>query len=282
MLKIAVLCSDYSHHDYLVARMQASFQISLIVRERASGYRDRLWRQHRWIDYYYWQYHRIRRWALGLSSYRREDFAQKIVIPPDRLVPQIVTEDINDSKVVHALQQVEPDLTVIMGTSILKKDVLCAAGPAIVNIHGGYLPWYRGNHCFFFALYQREFDKIGSTIHFVNQGIDTGDIIERVVPEIGPADNAEALYSRAEKMAIERLVELVRSFQNGVPFPRTPQQFKGRLYLTRDRKIRHDLIHWARSVSGAHQKALAAWKNARPEPGPVVEPSSSVAKGNLE
>jgi methionyl-tRNA formyltransferase len=200
----------------------------------------------------------------------------------------MVTDDINHPKVVQALEQVRPDVTIIMGTSILEQDVLYATGPATVNIHGGYLPWYRGNHCFFFALYQREFSKIGSTIHFVNQGIDTGDIIENVVPEIGPDDNAEALYCRAEKMAIDRLVELVRSFENGVPFPRAPQQFKGHLYLTRDRKIRHDVLHWARCVLGTHQKALAVWRSAKLEQsGQTIRESdaesrSTVVSSNLE
>ena len=116
------------------------------------------------------------------------------------------------------LRAAEPDAVVVMGTSILRPAVLEAAGPVILNVHGGFLPHYRGNHCFFWALYDARHDLIGTTIHFVDPGIDTGDIIEIVTTTVAADDNAETLYCRAELLAIERLAHWLRQLEAGVAY----------------------------------------------------------------
>ncbi|MCC6557809.1 MAG: hypothetical protein IT372_33090, partial [Polyangiaceae bacterium] len=148
------------------------------------------------------------------------------------------------------LAAARPDLTVIICTSILRPEVIEAAGGPIINVHGGCLPRYRGNHCFFFALYNGDFDNIGSTIHFVDRGIDTGDIIEVVRPAIHADDSAERLYCRAEKMAIHRLVELLEDLERGRPLPRRAHGMRAALHRTRDRKPYHDVALWLRRKAG--------------------------------
>ena len=102
--------------------------------------------------------------------------------------------------------------------------MLNAAGWHVINIHGGHLPDYRGNHCFFFALFDGRRDKTNSTIHFVDAGVDTGDVIEHVTSDAQPGEAAEILaYRRAEKRAVHRLVELLRSLEEGCSLPRTRQ-----------------------------------------------------------
>jgi methionyl-tRNA formyltransferase len=257
--RIAILTSDEPHHDYMIATMRTNFHVVLVIKEPGSRMRVRARREKRWPDYVFMNYHNWRRTLLGLNSYRSKYFSDIPAAPEQRVCPEITVDYINDPEVADMLIEARPDLTIIMAPSILKRQVLQAAG-TIINVHGGFLPYYRGNHCFFFALYNQEFDKIGSTIHFVNAGIDTGDIIDIVVPPIKVTDNAERLYCRAEKMAVHKLVDLIRSAQQGGVFPRQAQLFRGRLYKTRDRKPWHDLHHWLRCVTGVHSRALTAWK----------------------
>ena len=244
--RIAVLCSDDAHHKYLVALLRSRFDVVSVVVEPSRCQRRRLREQSHYVEYAYALYHHLRRTVLGLNRYRRRYFADVAGAPSDPFDGALTVEWINDPAVSALLESVRPDLTVIICTSILKARVLEAAGPMIVNVHGGYLPYYRGNHCIFFALYRGELDRIGSTIHFVNAGIDTGDIIEVVVPPVGPRDNAEALYCRGEKLAIHRLADLLERWEQSEPLPRRPQTSRGRLYHTRDRKPHHDLILWLR------------------------------------
>ena len=243
-MKLAILCSDDAHHGYLVDRLAERFTIAAVVVEPVRCQRRRLRIKGRYRDWFWALYHFWRREFLGLNRYRRTYFGGNGPRPIANTA-WLNTEWINDPAVLELLAVVEPDITIVIGTSILKTPVLQAARTAI-NIHGGFLPFYRGNHCFFFALYQEAFDHIGSTIHFVDSGIDTGDMIELVVPPLFPTDNAEKLYSRAEKMAIHRLVALLSALEAGMALPRRKQPEKGRLYRTRDRGPWHDLALFVR------------------------------------
>jgi len=151
---------------------------------------------------------------------------------------------INSSLVQASLLAWKPDVVIVCGTSILLTKTLRLCGATVLNVHGGYLPDYRGNHCIFFALYEQEYDKIGATIHFVSKGIDTGDIVEVIRPEIDPSDNAEKIYCRADYLAFVRLVELLHAYEQGNALPRRRQPPVGRTFKMKDRKPLHDILYW--------------------------------------
>ena len=52
----------------------------------------------------------------------------------------------------------------------------------MVNLHGGLSPEYRGADCTFWALYNGEPENVGCTLHYINEGIDTGDLIAHISP----------------------------------------------------------------------------------------------------
>jgi methionyl-tRNA formyltransferase len=248
--RIAVLTSSGPHHRYLVATLRAAgFDVGAVVIEPWKAQRHRKWKLGRRKDWAWAVYHDLRRKVLGLDAYRRGAFAD-LPTPLGPEPPTITVDWINDQAVVDTLRQARPDVTVVMGTSIIKDRVLEAAGDVVLNLHGGYLPDYRGNHCIFFALHNGDFDKVGTTIHFVDRGIDTGDLLEVVVPALRPDDNAEAMYCRAELAAVHRLVSWLDHYERGGELVRTPQGRKGKLHNIRDRKPQHDLSVWLRRRTG--------------------------------
>ena len=245
-MKLAILCSDDAHHKYLVSLLRSMFDVGTVIVESAASQRQRLLRTGRYVDYFYNLYHYLRRRAFGLSRYRKRYFSRSTAPPRDVKCHFCQVHWINEQAVVQMLKETAPDVTVVMGTSILRKPVLEAAGANILNIHGGYLPDYRGNHCIFFAMYDGAWNKLGSTIHFIDPGIDTGDIVEVVVPPLFFFDCPEKVYCRAELMAIERLTYWLRVLERGEMLPRAKQEKRGRLCRTRDRKLRHEFFFWIR------------------------------------
>ena len=240
-MKIVTLTSDDHHHRCLVSLLASEFSLQGAVIEPGREQIRRPWRHGRWCDYSWNIYHRCRRYALGLDRYRREYFETRTPSRHGRTFPQLVVPWINDPVVADAIRTWKPDITVVCCTSILKAPTLEACGPNVLNVHGGHLPDYRGNHCFFWALYYGTYDKIGSTVHFVDRGIDTGDIVAVVTPPVRPDDNAERLYCRAEWLAFQRLMTLLRGLDRGEALPRHPQPSGGRTFRTRDRRPWHDL-----------------------------------------
>lgn len=250
-LRVALLRGDDHHNLHMDRLLRERFDMVATVVEPQAAQRRALRRRGKWRDAVAAEYHRARRTALGLNRYRRAYFADELRGYSPHADAEILTvESINDARVPSAVSAARPDICVITCTTILSRETITGIGADIVNIHGGHLPDYRGCHCFFFALYDGRFDRIGSTIHFVDPGVDTGDIIEVVRPAIHRSDNAEKLYCRAERLAAYRACELLACLESGEPLPRTPQPFRGRLCLRRDRRPMHDLRFVARRLCG--------------------------------
>lgn len=241
MKKYLIICADGPHHKYLINELvKSGLNIEGIVIELSNEKVKRLLNKKKYKVYLTNKYHEYRRKIVGSDRYRSNYF-KTYLDPRVSKVKSIKVSSVNDKETIDFIKGVNPDCTIVMGTSILGKETINACNRYLINIHGGFLPYYKGNHCFFFALYNKEYDKIGSTIHFVNTGIDSGDIIEHVIPEIKVYDNAEKIYCRAEKKAIFRLIEILKAYDKGAEIKGTKQENKGKLYYTRDRRLRYDL-----------------------------------------
>ena len=92
---------------------------------------------------------------------------------------------------------------------------------ATVNCHPGLLPWLRGSASVGWALY-KDLPQ-GATAHFIDPGIDTGDIIVRRRLPVHRTDTYESLCSRVAILAAELMAETLRLFAEGDP-PRVPQE----------------------------------------------------------
>ena len=156
--RIAILCSNGPHHEYLTKVLGNELSVAIVIVEPVAEQKRRRARSGRLGDRLADAYHSYRRRALGLDRYRRSYFMDDSLSAPAMEVKTV--KWINDPEVVDLLRGVQPEMTIVMGTSVLHKQTLEAARGMIINIHGGYLPYYRGNHCFFFALYNGDIDKI--------------------------------------------------------------------------------------------------------------------------
>lgn len=244
-LRVALLRSDDAHHVHLSGLLRAHFGLVAEVVEPARCQEQRLLHHGRHVDYVARVYHRARRCLFGLDRYRQAQFAQVPAAPPADVTAEVAW--INDGRVADILRAAVPDVTVIIGVSVLRVSVLRAVSGPVLNIHGGWLPDYRGNHAIFFALYHNEPHKVGATIHFVDPGVDTGDLIEVVAPEVDPDASAEVLYCRAEHAAFARLLYWLTVLAEGSALPRHPQpRGYGRTFRTRDRHPGHDIALWWR------------------------------------
>lgn len=77
---------------------------------------------------------------------------------------------------------------------IAPREVLSIPRIGILNLHPAYLPYNRGWHTPSWAIL--EGTPAGATLHFMDAGIDTGDIVARQLVEIRPDDTANSLYAR--------------------------------------------------------------------------------------
>jgi folate-dependent phosphoribosylglycinamide formyltransferase PurN len=91
---------------------------------------------------------------------------------------------VNSSSTISLLKDINPDIIIVNGTRIISKKILSAINCKFINTHAGITPKYRGLHGTYWALLNNDLANSGVTVHFVDEGIDTGDIINQsaVVP----------------------------------------------------------------------------------------------------
>jgi folate-dependent phosphoribosylglycinamide formyltransferase PurN len=96
---------------------------------------------------------------------------------------------VNDAAVVTLLESLRPALMIVNGTRIITRRVLDAAGCPVVNMHAGITPRYRGVHGGYWALAEGHPEWVGTTVHLVDSGIDTGGILAQTVFEVTGEDS---------------------------------------------------------------------------------------------
>jgi formyltetrahydrofolate-dependent phosphoribosylglycinamide formyltransferase len=108
------------------------------------------------------------------------------------------------------LESFEPDWVVSAGfMRILGSDVLSAFPMRVVNTHPALLPSFPGAHAVRDAL-AHGVRVTGSTIHLVDEGVDTGPIIAQRAVQVDDDDDEASLHERIKVVERELLVDVVR------------------------------------------------------------------------
>ncbi|MFF7728386.1 phosphoribosylglycinamide formyltransferase [Streptomyces sp. NPDC008001] len=121
-----------------------------------------------------------------------------------------------DRALTEATAAYEPDLVVSAGfMKIVGKEFLARFGGRVINTHPALLPSFPGAHGARDAL-AYGVKVTGCTVHFVDDGVDTGPIIAQGVVEVRDEDDESALHERIKEVERELLVDVVgRLARNG-------------------------------------------------------------------
>jgi folate-dependent phosphoribosylglycinamide formyltransferase PurN len=113
---------------------------------------------------------------------------------------------INDSKVVEYLAIESPQWLIYSGGGILKDNIINSMNGRILNAHQGPLPEIRGMNAAEWSILLEE--KQETTIHLIDEGIDTGKIITSLSYLIKENDTINCIRDKAKIKGIEGLVEV--------------------------------------------------------------------------
>ncbi|MFF5564230.1 phosphoribosylglycinamide formyltransferase [Streptomyces sp. NPDC012623] len=126
-----------------------------------------------------------------------------------RRVKDYGSRDEWDAALAEAVAAYEPDLVVSAGfMKIVGKEFLARFGGRFVNTHPALLPSFPGAHGVREALAYGA-KVTGCTVHFVDDGVDTGPIIAQGVVEVRDEDDEDALHERIKEVERRLLVEVV-------------------------------------------------------------------------
>ncbi|MCW2876616.1 MAG: hypothetical protein JWQ95_716 [Sphaerisporangium sp.] len=141
--------------------------------------------------------------------------AGRDVRAPDGRLNVLDVSSVNGPEVTELLRRERPSAVVVSGTGIIARRILQLA-PVFINIHVGITPRYRGVHGGFWAIYEGRSELVGTTIHLVDPGVDTGAILAQKSVAVDPfSDTYRTLPVRQYLGALDAMAEAVRAVTEG-------------------------------------------------------------------
>lgn len=151
----------------------------------------------------------------------------------DRAIPahaRIDVASINAPEAAEHLRALDPAVVVVNGTRIIAKKVLESVRAPFINMHAGITPLYRGVHGGYWALAQGDPGHCGVTVHLVDPGIDTGEILGQALIQPTAADTFATYPVLQTGAGLPLLISAVRSALEGTLERKAAPQGASRLW----------------------------------------------------
>lgn len=138
--------------------------------------------------------------------------------------PAVRVNSVNSDECRLCLRRLDPAVVVVNGTRIIEPATLSAVPAPFINMHAGITPLYRGGHGAYWAVAEGRPEFAGTTIHIVDEGVDTGPVITQARFEVSFEDCFVTYPYLHMAAGLPFLKEAVRSALAGElsPMPNPP------------------------------------------------------------
>ena len=148
------------------------------------------------------------------SSYN-SDFIDLSIISEECHIPFKYVKDINHPNNVRWIDELKPDVLFCFGwSSLIKSELLSLTKLGVVGFHPALLPNNRGRHPLIWAKVLG-LSKTGATYFFMDEGADTGDILEQISFEISFDDDINDIYNNMTRVSLKQIEIFYPKLLNG-------------------------------------------------------------------
>ena len=193
---------------------------------------------------------------------------QRIEAPPIKAalretdLPVLQPKRIKEAEAVAEIRALAPDVIVVMAYGqILPGAVLEIPPIACLNLHASLLPRHRGAAPIQAAIVAGD-RETGISVMYMDEGVDTGDVLLQKRIDIAPDETGGSLHDRLAEIAPLAFKEALAQLQNGNA-PRTPQDSSGASYAPKLER-EHGRINWNEPAALIERKirAFDPWPGA--------------------
>jgi methionyl-tRNA formyltransferase len=250
-MKLVVFTRTGFHHTSFINRLQERFEVACVVREsyperkrsRLSGAIVRPLfkgdgihgvRNELFLRKFHEKYSAGFRYHRALPEYLGTGF-DVVEERKGTSYLNVKCGELNSEEFASFIGAMGPDIIAVLGSSVIKPGIISIPSVAMINLHSGLSPYYRGVWSYGWPIVNDEPECIGATVHHVNAGIDTGDIIYQTRPRLDESDDLNTIFLKVIAEGIELVCEAIEQIQRavGISSYRQPQN-GGCLYRTRD------------------------------------------------
>lgn len=173
---------------------------------------------------------------IGAWSSLQKRYASQFPEWPGRSA--IKVESINSDEAFNFTERLSPDLIVVSGTGLVRSKMLSVKPSiGIINLHTGLSPYIKGGpNCTNWCIATAQYNKIGNTIMWINEGIDSGNIIASECTSLQDANDLNDIQWQVMEHAHDLYLRAIHYLVNrNAPYNSVSQKdiTKGQLYLTR-------------------------------------------------
>jgi len=152
---------------------------------------------------------------------------KQILTPPpvkvlalENNIPVFQPNSVKTGEAYDILKQINPDVIVVVAYGkILPKEILELPKYGCVNGHASLLPKYRGASPIQWCIVKGE-KETGVTTMLMDEGMDTGDILEVEKVQIGDDETAEELFDRLSSVSAQLMLSTLKKLENGEITPK--------------------------------------------------------------
>ncbi|MDG5767918.1 methionyl-tRNA formyltransferase [Balneolales bacterium ANBcel1] len=204
-------------------------------------------------------------------------------------IPVIEADNMRSPEFAEKLQQLRPDLLVVVAYKLLPPQVLAIPELGSLNLHASLLPRYRGAAPIHHALINGE-KETGCTVFLLDQGMDTGMILNQEATEIGLLETTGDVYDRLKVTGARLLAATVDQLSEGSHEPREQDERysskapkinaeDARIDFSKDADTVHNLIRGMSPFPGSWTRAggrKVKILRSAPKPGQRLEPGHAL------
>lgn len=226
-MKLALLTSNQKRHQYVAHVLAANHDLQLVIAEKKAN-------QSQMIGKTLEETKILNEHFSRLQQVNDEFFTNVADFPTTAEVEHVVRGAINDQAVVDIIKDRAVEGVAVFGCGILHESVFSICPGKVINIHQGLSPYYRGSGTNFWPFVNGELECVGVTVHYIDQGVDTGGIICHGRPDIEATDSLHLIGCKTVVVSARLLSEVFSSMDCGNTPVAIPQWSRGKYYRRKD------------------------------------------------
>lgn len=210
--------------------------------------------------------------CLKEDIHEREKYYLKIQsLAKKKNIPCTLTTTVKHKESIDKIKKLNPILIIVMGwRTIIPKEILEIPVQKTVAVHESLLPQYRGFAPINWVIINGE-SQTGVTLFFLDDGVDTGDIIDQITIPISKDETASQIYQKTKQASVNILIKNLDNLKKGSA--RATKQIEGRASYCAARTPEDGMIDWRldsikifntiRALSSPYPGAFSLYKNKK-------------------
>jgi methionyl-tRNA formyltransferase len=193
-MNIIIFSTEDYHHTYFINKINNIYPINLVVYEKRRLEKE---------------YNTSNPYQAEQDKFEKSYFFSKVPNEIDRKIKIINVKSINSKEVSEIALNFKYDVVIVFGCGKINEEIIRDYNNKIINIHRGLASKYRGLDSELWAIKNYDFESIGTTIHYIDKNLDTGDIVYQKRLTLRKDDQIYKLRAKTTELAVEGTLKFI-------------------------------------------------------------------------